>query len=96
LEPSRTSSGLYGPFKAAKYTDDYRASLMRIIRTKLKREKIEPEPSAPGEKTKVLDLVERLRESLEQGKRTAAGRARPAQHSKTLKTTRSKRAHKSA
>ena len=90
---------LAGPFKAAKYTDDYRANLMRIIRAKLKGEKIEPEPSTPGEKTKVLDLVARLRESLEQGKRNAVDRAKPAQHSKTPKTPktpRSKRARDTA
>jgi DNA end-binding protein Ku len=87
---------LAGPFKATKYTDDYRATLMRIIRAKLKGEKIEPEPRTPGEKTKVLDLVARLRESLEQGNQNAVNRARPAQHSKTPKTARRKRARETA
>jgi DNA end-binding protein Ku len=91
---------LAGSFKAAKYTDDYRANLMRIIRAKLKGEKIVPEPSAPGEQTKVLDLVARLRESLEQGKRGATDHAQPPHHAKSRKrpqTTRSnKRTHKSA
>jgi DNA end-binding protein Ku len=87
---------LAGPFKAAKYTDDYRANLMRIIRAKLKGEKIAPEPSTPGEKTKVLDLVERLRESLEQGKRDANQRATAARLSKRPKATRTKRGRKTA
>ena len=53
-------------FQPAKYTDDYRANLMKIIRAKMKGEKIDvPEPAEP-ESTKVLDLMARLQASLEQ------------------------------
>lgn len=66
------------PFKPEKYTDDYRASLMKIIRAKMKGQKIEaPEPEAP-ESTQVLDLMARLQASLEQttsrGRKSAAPR----------------------
>ena len=59
-------ANLAEPFQPEKYTDDYRASLMKIIRAKLKGQKIEPtEPEEP-ESTKVLDLMSRLQASLEQ------------------------------
>ncbi len=57
------------PFEPSKYTDDYRANLMRIIKAKMKGKKItleEPERE-PADAT-VVDLMSRLRESLEQGK----------------------------
>ncbi len=56
------------PFDPSKYTDDYRAKLMRVIRAKLKGKKIEvPEPR-PASDTKVLDLMSKLRASLENGR----------------------------
>jgi DNA end-binding protein Ku len=59
-------ANLAEPFRPEKYTDDYRANLMKIIRTKMKGQKIEvTEPEEP-ESTKVLDLMSRLQASLEQ------------------------------
>ena len=59
-------------FDPAKYTDDYRANLMKIIRAKMKGKKIEvAEPEEP-ESTQVVDLITRLQESLEMGKKRAA------------------------
>src|SRR4051812_33978262 len=56
-------------FQPEKYTDDYRANLMKIIRAKMKGQRIEMvEPEEP-ESTKVLDLMSRLQESLEQSKK---------------------------
>jgi DNA end-binding protein Ku len=57
------------PFEPSKYTDDYRANLLRIIKGKMKGKKVtleEPvrEPADAG----VIDLMSRLRESLEQAK----------------------------
>ena len=62
-------ANLTEPFEPEKYTDDYRANLMRIIRAKMKGKKVtleepEREPADAG----VVDLMARLRESLEQGK----------------------------
>ena len=54
-------------FDPAKYTDDYRDNLMRIINAKLKGKKIAVvEPEEPAS-TPVVDLIARLQESLEAG-----------------------------
>ena len=64
-------------FDAAKYTDDYRANLMKIIRAKMKGHTIEVDEARAPESTKVIDLMSRLQESIAQsasarrGKRTA-------------------------
>jgi DNA end-binding protein Ku len=72
-------ANLAEPFSPDKYTDDYRANLMRIIRAKLKGKKVDLEPAEqePADE-QVLDLMSRLRDSLEQGKKpaSAAKRAR--------------------
>jgi DNA end-binding protein Ku len=66
-------------FDPARYTDDYRANLMRVIQAKMKGQKIEVEAPAETESTKVIDLMARLQASLEQsaaerkGKRTPRG-----------------------
>ena len=64
-------ANLAEPFSPDKYTDDYRANLMRIIRAKLKGKKVELEPAQEAEPAdaQVIDLMSRLRESLEQGKK---------------------------
>ncbi len=70
-------ASLAEPFDPSKYHDEYRENLMRVIRAKMKGKKIEvpEEPEAPAE-TQVIDLMTRLRESLEQGgKRRGAVRS---------------------
>jgi DNA end-binding protein Ku len=56
------------PFDPTRYTDDYRANLMKVIRAKMKGKKPrleEPEGETPD--SGVLDLMSRLRASLEEG-----------------------------
>src|SRR6267143_4957098 len=56
------------PFDPTRYTDDYRANLMKVIKAKMKGKKIKlegPEEEAPD--SGVLDLMSRLRASLEEG-----------------------------
>jgi DNA end-binding protein Ku len=65
-------------FDASKYTDDYRAYIMRLIDDKLKGKEISTEETAEPEGTPVLDLMARLRESLEQGRKRAGGDAEAA------------------
>src|SRR5512132_118193 len=67
-------ANLAEPFDPARYTDDYRANLMRIIKAKMKGKKVvlEEADEAP-EDTKVIDLMARLQESLAGGKRAAGG-----------------------
>lgn len=55
-------------FQPEKYVDEYHANLRRIIDAKLKGKKIRLEEPAAPEKTKVIDLMARLQESLAQGK----------------------------
>ena len=62
---------LLQPFDPSKYVDDYHANLMKIIRAKMKGKEIEvPEPEE-RESTPVVDLMARLKESLEMGKQHA-------------------------
>jgi DNA end-binding protein Ku len=56
------------PFDPTRYTDDYRANLMKVIRAKMKGKKVkleEEEKESPA--SDVLDLMSRLRASLEEG-----------------------------
>jgi DNA end-binding protein Ku len=68
-------ANLTEPFDASKYKDDYRANLMKIIRAKLKGKTIETTEPKARERTQVVDLVARLEESLEMGKKHAAKRS---------------------
>jgi len=80
-------ANLAEPFDPAKYTDEYRANLMKVIRAKMKGKKIAlpEEAEEPGD-AKVLDLMAKLQASLGQGraaakragKAPARGAARPA------------------
>lgn len=71
-------SNLTEPFDPSKYVDDYRANLMKIIRAKLKGKSVEVEEPEERESTEVVDLIARLKESLEMGKKAA----KPARHAR--------------
>ena len=76
-------ANLAEPFEPEKYTDEYRANLMKIIRAKMKGQKIDVAPAEEPESTKVIDLMSRLQESLEQsaskkGKKTRTRKSRTA------------------
>ena len=92
------------PFDPTKYTDEYRENLMRIIRAKMKGK--EPKLEGPRRHTEdsgVIDLMSRLRESLEQGRgdtgrtgtrkttKERSGRARPRKSGAARSTTRSRK-----
>jgi DNA end-binding protein Ku len=85
---------LAGAWDPAKYTDEYRANLMKIVRAKVKgveprlTEEVEPKQA------EVIDLMERLRQSLgaapaatrtvkAKAKQRAAGKAPRAKAGKT-------------
>ena len=75
------------PFDPSKYTDDYRSNLMKIIKAKMKGKKPKlEEPEEEPADTGVLDLMSKLRASLEQGagKKTARKKA-PARTRRTSK-----------
>lgn len=64
-------NNLTAEFKPDKYTDDYREELLKIIREKIEGKEVEiPEKIAP--ENKVLDLMERLKASVEASEKKAA------------------------
>jgi DNA end-binding protein Ku len=79
-------NSLAAKWDPAKYTDQYRENLMKIIKAKLKGRKVELAAGEERRGAEVVDLMERLRRSLEQsGGKRAATASRPA---KTAKATR--------
>jgi DNA end-binding protein Ku len=62
-------------FDPSKYTDDYHGNLMKIIKAKMKGKKIEVAEPAERESTQVVDLMARLQESLQMGKKRGATRS---------------------
>ena len=65
------------PFDPSRYTDEYRANLMRIIKAKMKGKKPDlEEPATEAPDSGVLDLMSRLRASLAEGT-GKKGAARP-------------------
>jgi len=79
-------NSLAAEWDPAKYTDQYRENLMKIIQAKLKGRKVELAAGEERRGAEVVDLMERLRRSLEQsGGKRAAPASRPA---KTAKATR--------
>jgi DNA end-binding protein Ku len=59
-------NSLAADWDPAKYTDDYRRNLMRIIEAKVKGKHVELEAAEEPRQAEVVDLMERLRRSLEQ------------------------------
>jgi DNA end-binding protein Ku len=60
-------NSLDAAWEPAKYTDEYRENLLRIIKAKMKGKEAKLEPAAEPRQAEVVDLMERLRRSLEQG-----------------------------
>ena len=73
-----------------KYTDDYRENLMKVIRAKMKGKPVRLEAGEEPQSAEVIDLMERLRQSL-QGAKSSAGRTRK-KATKTAARTKKKRA----
>lgn len=65
---------LSGDFHPERYTDQYRANLMKIIRAKMSGRKVKGvrATAAATHDDKVVDLMARLRQSLEEGKKKPA------------------------
>jgi DNA end-binding protein Ku len=73
-------NSLAADWKPEKYTDKYRDNLMDIIRAKMKGKTITLETPAQPRQAKVVDLMERLRQSLAQ-----AGNARGGSRKRSTK-----------
>jgi len=63
-------------FDPSRYKDNYREAVMKVVRAKAEGEVIEA-PEAP-QPAKVMDLMEALRQSVEQAKKQRAGQKKPA------------------
>jgi len=67
LEMAKTLvNNLAAEWDPGKYTDQYRENLLQIIRGKMKGRKVELESPSEPRQANVLDLMERLRQSLAQ------------------------------
>jgi DNA end-binding protein Ku len=71
----------------AKYTDQYRENLLRIIQSKLKGKEVARAPASEPRQAEVVDLMERLRRSLQQ----AGGKSRAVAPKRSAKKTRAKK-----
>jgi DNA end-binding protein Ku len=70
-------NSLAASWDPAKYTDQYRENMMRIIQAKVKGKKVDLEPEVEPQRAEVVDLMERLRRSLSQaGGRRGSPRGR--------------------
>ena len=85
-------NSLAAEWDPSKYTDEYRENLMRIIQGKVKGKHVELEPAGAPREAEVVDLMERLRRSLEQ----SGGKPRPAKAARTAKRPAKKRARHAA
>src|SRR2546422_375496 len=59
-------NSLAAEWDPSKYTDEYRENLMRVIKAKMKGKRIEVEAEPEPRQAEVVDLMERLRRSLQQ------------------------------
>jgi DNA end-binding protein Ku len=84
-------ANLTDTFDPSKYTDDYRVNLMKIIRAKMKGKPIEIAEPEERESTEVVDLLARLQESIEMGKKAEAKSA-PRRHTGAKRSRRRKSA----
>jgi DNA end-binding protein Ku len=75
-------NNLAADWDPSKYTDEYRDNLMRIIKGKMKGKAVTIEAAGEPQQAEVVDLMERLRRSLDQ----AGGGARRAKKPAARKT----------
>jgi DNA end-binding protein Ku len=71
-------NNLAAEWDPSKYTDEYRENLMKVIQAKVKGKRVELKPEVESREANVVDLMERLRRSLEQsgGKTRAVNTAK--------------------
>ena len=83
-------ANLAEPFDPERYTDDYRANLMKVIKAKMKGKKVvlREEDEEPAD-AKVIDLMSRLQASLKEGARGGGRGARKGASAARKKATRS-------
>ena len=70
-------------FDPERYKDEYREAVMKVVKAKMEGEVIEA-PEAP-QPAKVMDLMEALRQSVEQAKKQRASKEKPAAETRRRK-----------
>jgi DNA end-binding protein Ku len=87
-------NSLAAEWQPEKYTDQYRENLLRIIQGKVKGKEVELEPVTEPRQAEVVDLMERLRQSLARsgGRSARAERPKGAARRKTTTKKRTRRA----
>jgi DNA end-binding protein Ku len=89
LEMAKTLvDNLPAEWDPGKYTDQYRENLLRIIRGKMKGRKVELESPSEPRQANVVDLMERLRQSLAQSGAKPSRRSSPRRGERRRKRTR--------
>jgi DNA end-binding protein Ku len=84
-------SSLEAEWKPEKYTDDYRDNLMRIIKARMKGKTAHLVSEAPERDSNVVDLMERLRQSLSTASKGGAKTKRASSASRHVRKRASKR-----
>jgi len=85
------------PFQPEKYRDEYRENLMKIIQAKMKGKNVKLKEADEPDMGGVIDLMDRLQKSLEQGRSAKKSTAKkPAARKSTAKKATKKAARKSA
>jgi DNA end-binding protein Ku len=89
LEMARTLvKNLEDTWDPSQFKDEYRANLMRLIKARMKGKTVELEAHEEPHKAEVIDLMERLRQSLAGTGTAKAKKSAKAASSKRSKTTR--------
>ena len=82
-------NNLAADWDPSKYTDEYRENLMRVIQAKIKGKHVELKSAAEPREAEVVDLMERLRRSLDQaGAKPRAAKAKGTKKTPARKRTR--------
>ena len=84
--------GLAGEWQPEKYTDDYRENLMRLIKARMKGARPRLKETSEPVRGEVVDLMERLRKSLEQTGKAGAQKRKSA----ARRPSRARRARRAA
>ena len=95
LQMARTLvESLAADWAPGKYTDDYRENLMKVIRAKMKGRTVRLEAAEEPQSAEVIDLMERLRRSLEgaPARKQATGARSRKKTAKSVGRSRKKRA----
>jgi DNA end-binding protein Ku len=90
-------NSLAAEWEPAKYTDQYRENLMRLIQGKVKGKHVTLEAEEEPRQAEVVDLMERLRRSLAEGGAAKRGAGSPARHKRSAaKSSAKKRPRRAA